>query len=138
MVIRESPETTTENFFFYKAMAFKFLINFFKRSFFSNSKSLTREYSRFRRLQEKPMFIAVSILSPVRIQTLIPAFKKSRIHSGTLSCSLSSIAVAPMMVRSCSSNSTCSFTSCFLFFLEALTKRYYSCQVLYSSTERLL
>ena len=39
--------------------------------------------------------MAVSSLSPVATQILIPAFFKSAIASGTPSCNLSSIAVAP-------------------------------------------
>jgi hypothetical protein len=48
---------------------------------------------------EKPMFSAVSSLSPVSIQTFIPALLKSSITSGTPSCSLSSKAVAPSKKR---------------------------------------
>ena len=49
-----------------------------------------------RSLQETPIFIAVSILSPVRTHTLIPAFFKKSIVSATSSWSLSSIAVEPI------------------------------------------
>ena len=44
--------------------------------------------------------MAVSLLSPVRTQSLIPAFSKLAMVSGTPSCSLSSIAVAPTICRS--------------------------------------
>mmetsp|Transcript_14256 Transcript_14256/g.45556 ORF Transcript_14256/g.45556 Transcript_14256/m.45556 type:complete len:395 (-) Transcript_14256:2081-3265(-) len=50
-------------------------------------------------LHENPMLIAVSILSPVSTQTLIPALRRSRIVSGVPSCSLSSMAVAPSTCR---------------------------------------
>ena len=50
-------------------------------------------------LEENPIFSAVSNLSPVNIQTLIPAFVKSSITSGTSSYSLSSTAVAPSKKR---------------------------------------
>mmetsp|Transcript_24661 Transcript_24661/g.79373 ORF Transcript_24661/g.79373 Transcript_24661/m.79373 type:complete len:331 (+) Transcript_24661:1233-2225(+) len=55
-----------------------------------------------------PMLIAVSCLSPVSIQTLILASRRSRMVSGTPSCSLSSIAVAPTMVQSRSISSAAS------------------------------
>ena len=45
------------------------------------------------------MFIAVSILSPVKTQTFIPADFKSAITSPTLSYNLSSIAVALNKIR---------------------------------------
>ena len=51
--------------------------------------------SSVKSLQENPILIAVSNLSPVNTQILIPAFFKSSIVSPTLSYSLSSIAVAP-------------------------------------------
>lgn len=50
-------------------------------------------------LQENPIFMAVSILSPVKTQTLIPADFRSAITSPTLSYNLSSIAVAHNKVR---------------------------------------
>jgi hypothetical protein len=52
------------------------------------------------RPQDFPMLIAVYFLSPVSIQTLIPAFLNLMIVSLTLSCSLSSIAVDPIKVSS--------------------------------------
>ena len=50
------------------------------------------------------MFFAVPTLSPVSIHTLIPASRRSASTSGTPSCSLSSIAVAPWKVSSLSSS----------------------------------
>ena len=50
------------------------------------------------RPQDFPMFIAVYFLSPVSIQTLIPAFLNLIMVSLTLSCSLSSMAVDPIRV----------------------------------------
>ncbi|KAH3688110.1 hypothetical protein WICPIJ_000881 [Wickerhamomyces pijperi] len=47
------------------------------------------------KLQEKPMLIAVSILSPVRIQSLIPALPNFSMDSGTPTCKRSSMAVPP-------------------------------------------
>ena len=52
--------------------------------------------SWFHSAHEKPMLTAVSTLSPVSIQTLMPAARMKAIVSGTSSCSLSSIAVHPM------------------------------------------
>lgn len=46
-----------------------------------------------------PILMAVSCLSPVRIQILMSAFIRVSIVSGTRSCSLSSIAVAPSSCR---------------------------------------
>lgn len=51
-------------------------------------------------LQENPMFIAVSTLSPVKTQTFTPAYLSAAIVSPTLSYNLSSIAVAPTTVIS--------------------------------------
>lgn len=48
-----------------------------------------------------PMLMAVSCLSPVRIQILMSAFMRVSIVSGTLSWSLSSMAVAPNNCRFC-------------------------------------
>ena len=45
------------------------------------------------------MFLAVSNLSPVNIQTLIPAWWKEWIVSATLSCNQSSTQVAPIRVN---------------------------------------
>ena len=47
-------------------------------------------------VQENPMFIAVSILSPVKTQIMIPAYFNIWIVFPTSSCNLSSIAVAPI------------------------------------------
>lgn len=56
-----------------------------------------------RRPAENPIFIAVSTLSPVSTQTIIPVYRISLIVSGTPSCNLSSIAVEPTNIRSVSS-----------------------------------
>ena len=48
-----------------------------------------------------PILMAVSCLSPVRIQILMSAFIRVSMVSGTLSWSLSSIAVAPSSCRFC-------------------------------------
>ena len=58
-----------------------------------------------RMLHAVAMFFAVPTLSPVSIQILIPAVRRSDRISGTPSCSLSSIAVAPCSVRSHSTSS---------------------------------
>ena len=52
---------------------------------------------------EYPIFIAVSTLSPVNTQIIIPVYRISLIVSGTPSCNLSSIAVEPTNIRSVSS-----------------------------------
>jgi len=56
-------------------------------------------FSVSKRPADTPMFIAVSILSPVSTQTLTPAFLANWIVSGTLSYSLSSMAVDPSSVK---------------------------------------
>lgn len=58
----------------------------------------TSELKPFYSPRDLPILIAVSCLSPVRIQILMSAFIRVSMVSGTLSWSLSSIAVAP---RSC-------------------------------------
>eukprot|EP00835_Amoeboradix_gromovi_P001252 NODE_53_length_26956_cov_0.387348.p18 type:complete len:101 gc:universal NODE_53_length_26956_cov_0.387348:12581-12883(+) len=54
------------------------------------------------KLQLVPMLIAVSTLSPVKTQSLMPALAILSMHSGTPNCSLSSMAVAPSSTRLCS------------------------------------
>mmetsp|Transcript_29973 Transcript_29973/g.87282 ORF Transcript_29973/g.87282 Transcript_29973/m.87282 type:complete len:204 (-) Transcript_29973:1332-1943(-) len=69
----------------------------------SPSFSLSRvimSMSLVRSLQEKPMLMAVAILSPVRTQSLIPALFRFAIVSGTPSWRRSSMAVAPMRTSS--------------------------------------
>jgi len=56
-------------------------------------------------LQEYPILIAVSTLSPVSTQILIPASFSLEIVSLTSSCSLSSIAVEPNKRKSLSISS---------------------------------
>lgn len=51
---------------------------------------------------DEPISMAVCTLSPVRIQSLIPALCRISMASGTPSCSLSSSAVAPKIVSECS------------------------------------
>lgn len=61
-----------------------------------------KQYDRFIHILFKavlPILIAVSCLSPVRIQILMSAFISVSIVSGTLSWSLSSMAVAPSSCR---------------------------------------
>mmetsp|Transcript_21695 Transcript_21695/g.38512 ORF Transcript_21695/g.38512 Transcript_21695/m.38512 type:complete len:250 (-) Transcript_21695:1950-2699(-) len=65
------------------------------------------------RLQARAIFLAVSRLSPVSIQTLMPPSRRSSMHSGTRCCSWSSMAVAPSSFRSASSSS---FLNAALFF----------------------
>lgn len=62
-------------------------------------------------LHENPMLIAVSTLSPVSTQTLIPADFSAWIVGPTSSCNLSSIAVAPTRIKSFSSYA-CTFVIC--------------------------
>jgi len=54
---------------------------------------------------ENPIFIAVSILSPVKTHSLIPASLIKSITSATSSYSLSSMAVEPSKIKSFSINS---------------------------------
>mmetsp|Transcript_20503 Transcript_20503/g.56885 ORF Transcript_20503/g.56885 Transcript_20503/m.56885 type:complete len:361 (+) Transcript_20503:2615-3697(+) len=61
-----------------------------------------------RTLVEYPISMAVSRLSPVNTQSLIPALPSVAMVSGTPTCSLSSMAVAPTMCRSLSSASAAS------------------------------
>jgi hypothetical protein len=56
------------------------------------------------------MLIAVSCLSPVNTHTLMLAFLRAEMVSGTPSCNLSSIAVAPNNVMSFSIASATSST----------------------------
>jgi len=64
-----------------------------------------------KRPAETPILIAVSTLSPVSTQTLIPAFFMNRIVSATSSWSLSSIAVEPINSRLTSISSSTLATS---------------------------
>ena len=54
---------------------------------------------------ERPILMAVSILSPVNTQILIPADLMNSMVSYTSSCSLSSIAVVPIKSKSFSMSS---------------------------------
>ena len=51
------------------------------------------------KLQLYPIFSAVSNLSPVKTQILIPDALNSLIVSGTLSCNLSSTTVPPIKIK---------------------------------------
>ena len=75
-----------------------------------------------RRPHEYPMLIAVSTLSPVRTQTLIPVSLNASIVSLTSSWSLSSMAVDPTRVMPVSI-SFCSFST-FSSFPTMLAKAY--------------
>mmetsp|Transcript_431 Transcript_431/g.1598 ORF Transcript_431/g.1598 Transcript_431/m.1598 type:complete len:212 (+) Transcript_431:1466-2101(+) len=70
--------------------------------------SLMMDMSELSRRAEKPMLIAVSILSPVSTQSFTPASARSAMQEGTPSCSLSSMAVAPTTRSFCS---TCAAAS---------------------------
>lgn len=59
------------------------------------SENLIMVISPYIRRHDFAMFSAVSILSPVSIHTLMLAFRRSAMVSGTSGCSLSSTAVAP-------------------------------------------
>jgi hypothetical protein len=54
----------------------------------------------FNNEQENPILIAVSVLSPVNTHTLIPAYFNAKIVLSTSSYNLSSIAVAPINLKS--------------------------------------
>ena len=91
--------------------------------------------------QERPIVSAVSNLSPVIIQKLISASMKSSISLFTLSCNLSSNAVAPNKIEFDSifsiilSNSVCSDLS---FVVKYFISSYSFSQVLYSSSSIFL
>ena len=98
MVVNAPPETTIESgFVFYGSWDKSFSLEIYLVTVASLSPSIKYYLiSSERSLQEYPMLIAVSILSPVKTQTLIPAFLRSSMTSPTLSYSLSSIAVTPI------------------------------------------
>ncbi|EWM28709.1 hypothetical protein Naga_100002g83 [Nannochloropsis gaditana] len=77
-----------------------------------------------RTLHEYPMLMAVSILSPVRTQNLTPPVARSAMVSGTPSCSLSSIAVRPTIVRSFSRLSATLLISLGLMFEDLPVQRF--------------
>jgi len=80
--------------------------------------------------------IAVSSLSPVATQILIPARFRSAMVSGTPSCRRSSIAVAPSSRRSCSSSSDTASIFASRSSIATVASWYRSLQALYSSSER--
>mmetsp|Transcript_9112 Transcript_9112/g.9888 ORF Transcript_9112/g.9888 Transcript_9112/m.9888 type:complete len:302 (+) Transcript_9112:289-1194(+) len=89
------------------------------------------------KLQFFPTFSAVSNLSPVKTQTLIPAVWKSSRHSGTSSCSLSSTEVAPNKNNSLS---ICSATAAILssrFSTDSAAALKPSLHLWYSSSSRI-
>jgi len=70
------------------------------------------------------MLIAVSNLSPVSIQNLIPAYFTDLIVAPTSYCNSSSIAVAPMRLKSFSSPATTDFIFYSLLLIEILAFSY--------------
>ena len=104
----ESPSTSID--FFLPSLTHSSYVSLLSASFFSTS---SRFYSANRitvmspciNLQLLAMFSAVSNLSPVSIQTLMFALRKSAMVSGTNGYSLSSTAVAPIRYKSRSSSS---------------------------------
>ena len=78
----------------------------------------------FNNLQENPILMAVSVLSPVKTQTLIPAFFILEIAKSTSSYSLSSIAVAPRSSKFYSSLSATSSHFSSLFFIDVYANLY--------------
>mmetsp|Transcript_10515 Transcript_10515/g.28064 ORF Transcript_10515/g.28064 Transcript_10515/m.28064 type:complete len:265 (+) Transcript_10515:1092-1886(+) len=79
------------------------------------------------RLVATPMIIAVSILSPVSIQTLMPAATRLAIVSPTLSCNRSSMPVSPCNSRSRSiSSATSSRRSCRFWVAQAASLNFAS------------
>lgn len=68
-------------------------------------------------LHDSPIFSAVSSLSPVSIQILMPASWSEAIVYGTSSCSLSSTAVAPIRSKSRSNLSNIASSNFSLFYL---------------------
>mmetsp|Transcript_16212 Transcript_16212/g.33275 ORF Transcript_16212/g.33275 Transcript_16212/m.33275 type:complete len:209 (-) Transcript_16212:2063-2689(-) len=85
-------------------------------------------------LQEKPMLIAVSCLSPVRTQSFMPASAKVSIASGTPSCSLSSMAVAPTSVSPTSTSSARASCAACLPSINRLALCHFSLKALNSSS----
>mmetsp|Transcript_27965 Transcript_27965/g.34018 ORF Transcript_27965/g.34018 Transcript_27965/m.34018 type:complete len:214 (+) Transcript_27965:608-1249(+) len=66
--------------------------------------------SGVRTLVEYPISIAVSRLSPVNTHSLIPAWDKEAMVSGTPCCNLSSIAVTPTICKPVSMSNAASFS----------------------------
>mmetsp|Transcript_43289 Transcript_43289/g.105147 ORF Transcript_43289/g.105147 Transcript_43289/m.105147 type:complete len:207 (+) Transcript_43289:2498-3118(+) len=94
-------------------------------------------------LHAAAMFFAVPTLSPVRIQTLIPAVRRSARTSGTPSCSLSSMAVAPTNSSSLSASACsveialgCPFFSFLTSSAFAVALRYFACHEAKSGSSR--
>ena len=73
---------------------------FYSSSLYSTESTRCWAIFASKRPAATPMFIAVSTLSPVSTQTLIPTFFMNYIVKATSSCSLSSIAVEPMISNS--------------------------------------
>ena len=74
-------------------------------SFVENLSIIKISISSSSSLVEKPILIAVSILSPVNTHSLMPAALINSITSATSSYNLSSMAVEPSKVKSFSINS---------------------------------
>ena len=86
-------------------IAVSFSCKFNLVSFFVCSLMINKFISSLSNLHDIPILMAVSCLSPVKTQILIPACCKVWIVSETPSCNLSSIAVAPSKNKSFSINS---------------------------------
>ena len=87
---------------------------------------------------EYPISIAVSLLSPVRTHSLIPAFLRLAIVSGTPSWSLSSIAVAPTMCKSFSISTATAVSSLSLFSIDVDAFLCFASHFSAPSSERIL
>jgi len=91
-----------------------------------------------KRPADTPMLIAVSILSPVKTQTLIPTFFMNWMVSATWSWSLSSIAVEPINSRSISISSSIFATSSSLLVKDSLALFDFSNHFMNSSSSTYL
>ena len=137
-----SPETTSPRSFF-SLLPASLRISRMASSIIESSSSLFLGYSSksfissVSNAQEKPMVFAVSILSPVSTQTLMPAFLSCKIVSGTCSCNLSSIAVAPTIERFTSSSSCSSSICCARPSIRFFASSYFSFQIRNSSRSSL-
>ena len=106
ILVKASPATTSAKGAWESKFRFCLLsadLIYFKSPVELSASILGLSMPSLSKLQAKPMLIAVSILSPVSTQSLMPAFLIMWLVSLTPTWSLSSIAVAPKRVNSYSS-----------------------------------
>ena len=132
MIVKDAPATTIACFLNLCPSRIFFLTYsiLFKSSSWSDSYIIWRSIKLSNRPADTPIFIAVSILSPVRTHTLIPTSFMYLIVSATSSCNLSSMAVEPMSSRSPSINSSTAATFSSLSSISSPAYLFYSAQLL--------